>query len=332
MRPVGGDALLAEESRIPMSAIRPLVASAFAAASLVLAARSAEAAPLNGLKSVGQEYSKSVSKGDFGAGFQVYAKAHATDYEQACTSTAPAYQCASMPAGLPRTLCTAIWTGINSNYCGKHGLGFSAAGKAEADITLFGKDFELFDIGASAVAEPSRAYTDYGVYILGAKIVGSTGAATLTKSVPLAERTLVTASSTFFLGPVPLTVKAQGVGSLGIDFSLAAGTSSITGTATPWAQIDGVFSAGLGVSGLSAGIEGDLVLVKLSTPASANIAWQGGKNFSYDASLDLVINSLDGSISLYGEAGPYKKSWEIISWTGLEYTKNLGHTSGSFSL
>lgn len=315
-----------------MSSIRPFVASAFAVASLVLAARSAEAAPLRGFTSVGQEYSKSVAKGDFGAAFQVYAKASASDYEQLCASTAPSYQCASAPAGAFKSICTILWNSINANYCGKHGLGLSVNGKAEADVTLFGKDFELFDIGASASAEPSSASTNYGVYVLGAKIVGSTGAAALTQSVPIAERTLVTASSTFMLGPIPLTVKAQGVGSLGIDFSLAAGTSSITGTATPWAQIDGVFSAGLGVSGLSAGIEGDLVLVKLSTPASANIAWQGGKTFGYDASLDLVINSLDGSISLYGEAGPYRKTWEIVSWTGLEYKKNLGHTSGSFSL
>ncbi len=71
------------------------------------------------------------------------------------------------------------------------------------------------------------------MYVLGAKIVGRVRRAKLEKSVPVAERTLVTASSTFMLGPIPITVKAQGVGSLGIDFALAAGTSSITGTATP---------------------------------------------------------------------------------------------------
>lgn len=316
-----------------MSSIRPLVVSAALAASFVLASGAAEAAPITGMKTVGQEYSKSVSKGDFGAAFQVYARANATDYQQVCASTKPAIQCTGVMASpMLKPVCTAMWNAVGASYCAKQGMGFSVEGKADADVTLFGKDLQLFDINASAMADPGSASTSYGVYVLGAKIVGASGAAKLEKSVPVAERTLVTASSTFMLGPIPITVKAQGVGSLGIDFALAAGTSSITGTATPWAQVDGVFSAGLGVSGLSAGIEGDLVLVKLSTPASANIAWLGGKSFSYDASLDLVINALDGSISLYGEAGPYKKSWEIISWTGLEYSYNLGHKSGSFSL
>lgn len=314
-----------------MSSVRPFVASAVAAASLVLAARSAEAAPIQGYKTAGQEYSKSIAKNDFGAGFQIYARASASDYDQLCASTQPSVQCASSP-GFMKALCSTIWTTISANYCGKHGMGFGAEGKAEADVTLFGTDYELFDIGASANAEPSGASTNYGVYILGMKVKGETGAAQLSKSVPLAERTLVTARSTFMVGPVPITVKAQGVGSLGIDFTLGAGTSSVTGTATPWAAIDGIFSAGVGVSYASVGIEGDILLVKVSTPASATIAWQGGKSFRYDASLDLVINSLDGAVSLYAEAGPYKKSWEVFSWSGLTYTKNLGHTTGAFSL
>lgn len=314
-----------------MSSIRPFVASAVAAASLVLAARSAEAAPIQGYKTAGQEYSKSIAKGDFGAGFQIYARASASDYDQLCASTQPSVQCATMPSFV-KPICTSVWNNISASYCGKHGMGFGAEGKAEADVTLFGKDFELFDIGAGANAEPSGASTNYGIYILGAKVKGETGAAQLTKSVPLAERTLVTAQSTFMIGPVPITVKAQGVGSLGIDFSVGAGTSSVTGTATPWAAIDGIFSAGVGVSYASVGIEGDILLVKVSTPASATVAWQGGKRFSYDASLDLVINSLDGSVSLYGEAGPYKKSWEIFSWSGLSYTRNLGRTTGFIQL
>lgn len=314
-----------------MKLVRTFAAAAALAVAFVAVSKNADAAPLQGMKSAGKDYSKSVSSGDFGAGFQVYAKASAKDYDQLCASSNPTTQCAGM-AGIMSTICKAIWQPMNRMYCSQHGVGISAEGAAGADVTLFGKDFDLLDLKASAAAEPSNAYAQYGIYVGGKKVQGYSVSSNFSKDAELASMTLVSASSTFMLGPIPLNVEASAVGSLGINFAMNVGTSQVSGSAGPYAEVDGVFSAGLGVTGLSAGIEGDLLLVRVSTPATAGIAYSGAKTFTYNAGLDLQINALDGSISLYGKAGPYKATWEIVSWTGLSYTKNLGSTSGTLSL
>lgn len=319
-----------------MSVVRTLVATAVTTLALVAVAKPAAAfQPIKGNSTVGPAYSKSVSSGDFGASFQIFARGYANDYQQLCTTTAPTYQCSNM-AGFTKQICTIVMKPMNDFMCAKsrYGVpyGYGAEGKAEADITLFGDDFELFDIGASAKAEPDLANAEWHMRVAGVKLAGNSSSSGLSKSWTLGERTLLSASSTFMLGPIPITVEAAAVGRMGIDANVSFGTASASATATPWVGIDGEFSAGLGTKGLSAGIEGDLVLVELSTPGTASMTWKGGKNFGYAASLDLEIHSLDGSISLYGEAGPYKKSWEIFSWEGLTYTKNLGQTSGTLSL
>ena len=318
------------ETRSTMKLVRSFAAAAALAAAFACVSKNAAAAPA-GYQSMGKDYSKSVSSGDFGAGFQVYAKAEDKDYDQLCASTSPTTQCAGKP-GLLGTICQMVWKPMNQMYCSQHGVGISAAGAAGADVTLFGKDLDLLDLKASAAAEPSGAYAQYGIYVGGKKVQGYSVSSSFSKDAELASMTLVSASSTFMLGPVPLNVEASAVGSLGINFAMNVGTSQVSGSAGPYASVDGVFSAGLGVTGLSAGIEGDLLLVKVSTPATAGIAYSGAKTFTYNAGLDLQIQALDGSISLYGKAGPYKATWEIVSWTGLSYTKNLGSTSGTFSL
>lgn len=319
-----------------MSLVRTIVATAVASAALVAVARPAAAfQPITGTKTVGPSYSKNVSSGDFGAGFEVFARGYATDYKQLCASTAPSYQCSNL-TGIGKTICQLVFDFTNKQACSKASygaaIGYGAEGKAEADLTLFGKDFDLFDIGASAKAEPDASLAEWHVKVAGVNLGGYSQPGGFSRSWTAGERTLVSATSTFMLGPIPIKVEAAAVGSMGIDFGLQLGNSKASGNVTPWTAIDGQFSAGLGTKGLSAGIEGELLLVKLSTPATASLTWQGGNRFGYDASLDLDINSLDGSISLYGEAGPYKKSWTIFSWDGLYYKKNLGRTAGAFSL
>lgn len=306
-------------------------ACVFAAVTEEAHANPMQAQPLNGYQRVGKDYSKNVSSGDFGAGFQIYSRAEAKDYDKMCASSDPNAQCANT-FPIFKGICKAIWQSMHNGYCAQHGVGMTVEGKAGADATLFGKDFDLLDVGASAAAEPSGMNAQYGIYVGGRKVSGYGVSSSFSKDVELASMTLVSASSTFMLGPIPIDVEASAVGSLGINFGMNVGTAQLQGQAGPYAAIDGVFSAGLGTKGLSAGIEGDLLLVKLSTPANAQIAYAGGDRFTYNAGLDLVINSLDGSVSLYGQAGSLKKTWTIFDWTGLSYTKNLGSVSGTVSL
>lgn len=314
-----------------MSFARSFAAAALAALAFVAVEETASAATVTGVQTAGKDYSRSISKDDFGAGFQLYARSTAKDYAQMCTYTDPEARCATV-ISFVKPICKAIWQAQHTAYCSKGAtVGYSAEGKAGTDVTLFGKDFDLFSISGGAYAEPESTTASYGIYVLGKKIRGAS-ASELSVDIPLAERTLVSASATFNLGPVPITVKGEATGSLGIELAMSAGTATIGGRARPYAGVDGVFSAGVGVSGASVGIYGDLLLVQVSTPATAKITSLGNKQFAYDAALDLEIHTLDGSVGLYGEFMSYRKQWEIFSWSGLQYSYNLGSTQGSFSL
>ncbi len=314
--------------------LKLVAASAVVAAGLLAASsRDAHAAPIVGAKEYGQSFARSAYKGDFGASFEASAKAYANDYAQLCATSDPSYQCSATPAGLAQNVCRSVYSILNGRFCAQNvgtKLGFGAYGGAEADVRLFGKDLEIFDLSADAKVEPDAISTGYGIYVAGAKISGYRAGAHFEKSVPLAERTLVRASSTFMLGPIPIAVQAQAVGGLGIDFTLDGGSAQVTATAEPWAEVQGVFSAGIGVSGVSAGIEGELLLARVGVPGTGKIVWLGNKSFSYEASLDLSLKTLDGSVSLYAEGLGHKASWEIVSWNGLDWSWNLGRKTGAF--
>lgn len=314
-----------------MSFVRSSAAVAVATLSL-LAATEARAAVPTGVQTVGHSYAKSIAKDDFGAGFQVSATATATDYAQRCTYFESGGMCGSA-SGFFRSICLQINASLKQAACQQRtGMGYSAKGSAGADATLFGKDLDLFEISAQASAEPTSTSASYGIFVLGQKVKGESFGGTISRNVPLAERTLATAASTFMLGPIPLTVQASAAGTLGIEFSMTPGTAKVSGTARPYVSVDGVFSAGVGVKGFSGGVTGSLLLVELGTPATASLAYNGNRNFTWDASLDLDIKSLDGSVGLYGEIGPWRKEWTIFSWNGLTYTQNLGRKNGSFTL
>lgn len=315
-----------------MSFARSFAAAAVAALSFVALERAASAATLDGLNVQTKQWSQSISKGDFGAGFQMYGRTTEKDYAKMCVASDPAKQCASITNSLGKNLCTLVWQQMRTSYCGQgNNVGYTADGKAGADLTLFGKDFDVFDISGGAYAEPTGSGAYYGIYVLNKKIKGATANA-FTVDIPLAERTLVSADTTFNLGPVPITVGVEATGSLGIELSMSAGTAMIGGQARPHVGVDGVFSAGVGVSGCSVGIYGELLLVELSVPATAKVTNLGSKRFGYEAGLDFQVNTLDGAVGLYGEFMSWRKQWEIFSWSGLQWNWNLGKTTGTIQL
>jgi hypothetical protein len=297
----------------------------------LLALAVAAPAQAAGQRSIGQEFSRQASSGDFGGSFDIYARATARDYAQLCTESDPAVVCKNK-APIFKFICTSIAKQVHAGYCAKSGYGFDAGAGANASVTLFGKGLPLFDVNARIDAEPDATTSSYGLYIGGAKVFGASGGVSLTKKVNLGERTFVKASTTVMMGPIPIDLEASATGNLGIDFALTGGTGQVSASATPWATVDGVVSAGIGVSWASVGVEGELLLVGLSTPGTVTIAHTAGRNFTYDAKLDLTLTALDGTVRLYAQGGPYKVTKDIFSWSGLSYSTTLGEKSGPFSL
>lgn len=315
-----------------MSTLRAFAAAAVASLSLVALERTASAEVLDGFKLQEKSFSQNIAKGDFGAGFEMYGRTTQKDYAKMCVSADPVTRCASIGNSLGKRLCSLVWTQQKDFYCAQgSNVGYAADGKAGADVTLFGKDFALFDINGGAYVEPYGSGAYYGIYVLNKKIKGAT-ATEFSVDIPLAERTLVSAESTFNLGPVPITVGVDATGSLGIELAMSAGTATVGGRARPHVGVDAVFSAGVGVRGASVGIYGDLLLAEVSVPATAKVTNLGNKRFGYEAGLDVEVHTLDGAVGLYGEFATWRKEWEIFSWTGLEYSWKLGSKTGTIQL
>lgn len=319
-----------------MSAARIFATTAMSAFALLASAREASAdrtarpVPyvLRGFDEEAKDYSKSVSNGEFGAGFQIYGRAETRFYESMCSSAATDRYCATLGA-FELIVCRQRATQIRASSCNKTGVGITADGYAGADVTMFGTNIDLFDLKAAANGESTgSATTSWSIAVGGKKLMGRSEGAKIAASQKLFERSLVKASATFWVGPAPITVTADAVGSMGLDFDMEAQVSKASGKVTPWAAVNAELSAGIGTKGLSAGVYGDILLVKVSTPASAEVVHYGGADVRYNASLDLVVNALDGEAGMYAEFGPWRKNWSFISWDGLKYTQNLGKKSG----
>lgn len=97
---------------------------------------------------------------------------------------------------------------------------------------------------------------------------------------------------------------------------------------TPFAEADVTASAGLGVDGLQADIRGRVTVIEASVPATASvsaIADLGGAigNIEFNSSADLLLESLNGYLELFAEAGPFSTSKEICDWDGVDRSWEL---------
>jgi hypothetical protein len=93
------------------------------------------------------------------------------------------------------------------------------------------------------------------------------------------------------------------------------------GTATPTFFATAYGSVGVGVVDLaSAGVRGAIHLVQVELPLvfGLNVRLKDGvANLVFDASLDLVLRTLSGRISLYLQFLVYDEEWELFRWSGV---------------
>lgn len=142
----------------------------------------------------------------------------------------------------------------------------------------------------------------------------------------------------FMAGPIPITGSVWGSLLYGVaasaDAKLHSSTSkcdaknvkfTLSGTLSPILMLSGYAQVGVGVTGLvSAGIRGTLNLVTLSTPFTTKLAAKSmtvdgnpQAAVAFDASLDLVLSTLSGSISLYIEFFFASEEWNLFKWSGV---------------
>lgn len=279
----------------------------------------------------GPSYAKSESYssslGQFGVAFHTRAQVYGDNYAKQCAAAKASPICA---VGTPDSNPTACST-LKARWCGKTGRLFGADAEAGADVTAFSKTYSAVDIGAHASIDRGVTSVSYGVSVLGQKIMGSSNPALL-KALASQKITLFKASVSVPVLFTSVTVGAEAVGDVGIDFDLATSAKQATLGARPFAKINAVLSAGVGGGLLGAGVEGQLDVAQISVPASAKLTWNPAyQTMTYVTDLDLAMKALDGNVSVYADTFFYRHRLPVYSWAGVNWTLPIGHTQGKLT-
>jgi hypothetical protein len=142
----------------------------------------------------------------------------------------------------------------------------------------------------------------------------------------------LSATKTYMIGPVPVLLTAELVGSLGVTLSGQFGTSTVTLGAEPYVSVDAALGAGVGCKFASAGVEGSLELVKVGVPATAAVTFNGDRTFDWTLNLGVTVSGLSGEIALVAKLmGETVGSLTIFDWTGFEWSDELAEKTGTSS-
>ncbi|HVJ91726.1 MAG TPA: hypothetical protein VM580_18120 [Labilithrix sp.] len=326
------------EESFTMSIQHALIAAATLGVALCLPVRSAYAgvttstSPIwrstttQGTNYFSRTYAESGYEDYFGGSLEIYGRASAVDWKKACQSSKTAFDKA--------VYCTTerLLPADTTTYVAK--------GEASAEVTMFGKDFSLFEMNALAGSSKSsgtRSFDgSYSVYLAGLKFCGGSSTSTKTFDAPKFEVTLAQMKRQFVIANVPFVVKAQAVGSLGVRAVVTKKDNGVKAEVGPNVAVDAVASAGVGVDWVANfGIQGNLTLVDIYTPVKAEIAFKAPNwenEIAYDLGLDLTISSLRGSLGLYAEILGQNYYKSLFSWSGISYTDHLDGSKGKFYL
>jgi YD repeat-containing protein len=202
---------------------------------------------------------------------------------------------------------------------------FQILGDAGVSATLFGEHRNILE-GIGYVENLNGPKDSIRFLVGGTEVYeASVGEGVLN---PSQSQEFFSRDQQFFVGGVPLTVHVGVTGRLGVQMNVDydGGTSNLTATVAPYASLDADASVGIGVSGFSVGVEGELTLVRLSVPVAEKINIGSG---AFETSAELKVDTLEGSLSLYAEAWPFKASKEIASFDGFGTSTTLYKKSGS---
>lgn len=316
------------------SLIRNVIAAAVAIAAVTTAGTASALSdpPISGnSKSMG----KTFGKDDYSATVSASSKVMAYNYGAVCTWVNNDLANFYKSSGLPTAISNVIMTAMRDQYCKHAGKYHGTRANAGARAKIMGHSIDVAGLEGWAAADYNRYDAGYK-FTVGGNTVSTLhiiSAVDQDFSMPM---TLVSGSRKFMIGPVPVYVEGEAVGSIGVRLQAQFGNSQVDSTLTPHAGIDATFGCGVGIDFAKAGIEGELNLVTLSVPATGFINWGNAPTITYGGDITASISSLDGSIKLgawlFGEE---VGSINLFSWDGVEYklTKDpLYQFSGSFSL
>jgi hypothetical protein len=208
-------------------------------------------------------------------------------------------------------------TGLPSNYA-------EAIADGGASVTLFGESKKLVEGIASAEVN-NGPKNMVKVMVGGATVYSSTVFGDFNHPV---HQTFIDKDAQFVVGGIPIIATFEATGTVGMRGNIDYNQNSddLTCTITPFAAVDAFGSVGIGVSGFSVGVEGELKLVEVGFPLTNKL---NTETFAYTASSDVTISSLEGSLSVYADATLFKATKEVVSFDGYASSSTLFKVVGS---
>ncbi|WP_309890412.1 hypothetical protein [Archangium sp.] len=149
------------------------------------------------------------------------------------------------------------------------------------------------------------------------------------------SRTFFSASKSFMVGPVPVTVKASLSGGVKLSVSGQIGPTVAKLNVTPGAWANVTASAAVNIIVAKFGIEGSVMLINVSIPTVGELFWPYC-TLDWKLTSTLSLNYLSGTLKAFVEVKLifFNKKWTvtIASWGGFSKNITLINESGSINL
>lgn len=226
-------------------------------------------------------------------------------------------------------------------------------GKLEAYARLAGTRHRLIGLRSNAAVENGRSADFFAAAAVGSSDFWTTSQhSTLPNNIatliqPAWDKTLFDSRLGIWVGPVPVTFKAQVTGRLGAGLNASLNLTryglvfnpTAGATLHASAAIGGEYCA-LGVcAGASAGVYTDLTLFSVAVPMRAEAGftpYPNGMSVGMTLRGDVTVSTLGGALYAFAEAhlGSLSYSWstDLLHWAGITSTASLFNFTGAACL
>jgi hypothetical protein len=208
--------------------------------------------------------------------------------------------------------------------------GVEIAGKLSADAQVFGSQQNIVKVDASAKAAvvARSASENIDVFVMGRNIfhhsrsTGTGGGSgvnlNLVKSWDL---TFFKADKRFWVGPIPVKVKATAAGSAAVSFDSTIGILAVNANLTPSARAFVTASAGVDAWVAEAGVDGRLTLLDAAAPTTGEVQLTTAPGVFWKVDSDLALTYLAGRLNVFAKALGKRYEKKIADWSGT--TRNI---------
>ncbi|HEX2568292.1 MAG TPA: hypothetical protein VH877_01955 [Polyangia bacterium] len=218
-----------------------------------------------------------------------------------------------------------------NNTPGTLGPTFDARGEGRVYGRLFGQQRDAVRVTVSANSPAGGAASaSANVYVLGSQVFARSFTATYSTGASYGPRRFFSASFTFTVGPVPVTVSASADGSVGFTATGDLSASTLVVNVTPTGSLSAVASAYVNAIVVSFGVDGSLTLITGSLPSNLTISPCAATRWSIAVNRD--IYTLSGQIDLWVKVKLLfiSKKWTvtIARWSGTHSVGTIYSASG----